>query len=131
MKLNRYTIKVRIGACLTSDEETVIVLASCRKEAYQKAKRLTQEQLKPGYKLTGIYKTINDLSIVETDYTFDSSLIILDNLSKEEAKNRIIKYFDLHSPIEVFPSDICEYLKIDFKLGMKIFDELKKERKIK
>lgn len=113
MKLNKYVLE-GYNNFPSQYFVRVIVVAGSRDEAFDKAMRLMNLEY----------------FIVEIDSTFDSNSIIIDDLTKEEAKDKIIKYFELHSPNVVYPSDILEYLKIDFELGMDIIDELKRESKI-
>ena len=116
MKLNEYTlIGYHRGEGLSDDPIKVIVLATDAGDAIRRAK--------------GVWNV--EYIVKKIDTTYDSSSIIIDDLTKDEARNRIIRYFELHSPNKVYPSDILEYLKIDFRLGMEIIEELEKEGKIK
>lgn len=55
-----------------------------------------------------------------------TAVVIIEELTKDEAKERIINYFDENEK-DVYPSDLSEKLHIDYDLVWEIVNELEEE----
>ncbi|MDI6886772.1 MAG: hypothetical protein QMD22_10645, partial [archaeon] len=49
----------------------------------------------------------------------------------EEARKRILKYYEEHRGESIFPDDVADELGLDLKITMRIVEELIKEGKLK
>lgn len=59
-----------------------------------------------------------------------SKIIVVQEISKEDAKARIKELFDKHSGENIYPSEVAEKLQIDYDLVLEIVEDLIKEDEI-
>ena len=55
-----------------------------------------------------------------------TDIVIIDDLTKEEARMRIIEYFE-YDDTPIYPSELSEWLHIDYELTWAILKELQRE----
>lgn len=57
-------------------------------------------------------------------------VVFIEDLSYEEAKNRIMLFLNTTDKVEFYASDVSEELGIEYFLAAKILDELVKEGRL-
>lgn len=81
--------------------------------------------------ITELKAEINQLNDKLSEFICDSedepNIIYIEQMSRSDAKSKIISYFDANEDEEVYPSEISENLHIDYDLVWEIVSELKDE----
>jgi len=68
------------------------------------------------------------LSVVESRLTERPEVVIVEEISREEAKRRIVSFFETHD--EADTEELMRNIRIDLSLLVELLDELKREGKI-
>ncbi len=75
-------------------------------------------------------KGINQWYFMGRRHNFYPKIIVVQEISKEDAKVRIKELFDKHSNENIYPSEVAEKLHIDYDLVLEIVEDLLKEDEI-
>jgi hypothetical protein len=88
--------------------------------------------IKPLYQ--EIYRSKERIRELEDEFTktneVKSKIIVVQEISKEDAKLRIKELFDKHSNENIYPSEVAEKLHIDYDLVLEIVEDLLREDEI-
>jgi len=67
------------------------------------------------------------LSYLELEQELEPTVIYIEQMSRDDAKEKIRTYFNDNEDEDVYPSDLSEKLHIDYQLVWDIIKELKEE----